>query len=135
MKGIQMTLKPRITLTIGLAVLLGLSLTAPAAAQAQTPAQKYGALLGTWDAQTEDAAYTFIFEFSLEDGTLKGKYTGASGTTPMDKLVFENNNFSFSVTVNDMTLDYSGYIDGDKLTGQVSLPFGQAGITGKKRKA
>jgi hypothetical protein len=117
--------------------LAGLSLILPAAlspGQSQTPAQKYEALLGTWDVQTEGASYTFVFEFFLEDGVLKGKYTGYSGTTKMDNLTFENNILKFSVTVNTMTLDYTAAIDGDKLTGQVTLQYGQADISGQKRK-
>jgi len=102
--------------------------------QAQTPDQKYEALLGIWDVQTEGASYTFVFEFILEDGILKGKYTGSSGTTKMDNLTFENNILRFSVTVNTMTLDYNAIIDGDKLSGQVTLQYGQADISGQKRK-
>ncbi|MGZ7045949.1 MAG: hypothetical protein ACXVJK_06475 [Candidatus Aminicenantales bacterium] len=108
--------------------------TAVSPGQTQTPAQKYDALLGTWDVKTEGASYTFVFEFSLEDGVLKGKYTGSSGTTKMDNLTFENNILKFSVTVNTMALDYSAVIDGDKLSGQVTLQYGQADISGEKRK-
>jgi hypothetical protein len=116
-----------------LAVILGLALVIFAPAQTQTPEQKYAALLGTWDAQTEGGAYTFIFEFSIENGVLKGKYTGSAGTTDMENLKFENNLLSFLVNVNGMALDYSAVIDGDKLSGQVTLQYGQADITGKKR--
>jgi hypothetical protein len=116
-----------------LAAFLGLALAVFAPAGTQTPEQKYAALLGTWDAQTEGGAYTFIFEFSIEKGVLKGKYTGSAGTTDMENLKFENNLLSFSVNVNGMALDYSAVIDGDKLSGQVSLQYGQADITGKKR--
>jgi hypothetical protein len=111
-----------------------MTLTALSSGQTQTPAQKYEALLGTWDVQTEGASYTFVFEFILEDGILKGKYTGSSGTAKMDSLTFENNILKFSVTVNTMTLDYAAAIDGDKLTGQVTLQYGQADISGQKRK-
>ena len=109
-------------------------LTALSSGQTQTPAQKYEALLGTWEAQAEGMSYTFGFEFFLEDGVLKGKYTGSSGTTKMENLTFENNTVKFTVTVNTMTLDYTAVIDGDNLSGQVSLQYGQADITGKKQK-
>ncbi|MGA2532122.1 MAG: hypothetical protein ABSG19_03700 [Candidatus Aminicenantales bacterium] len=123
--------------TWGAILLAGISvmmLTAGSAGQTQTPAQKYDALLGMWDVKTEGASYTFVFEFFLEDGVLKGKYTGSSGTTKMDNLTFENNILKFSVTVNTMALDYSAVIDGDKLSGQVTLQYGQADISGEKRK-
>lgn len=113
---------------------LGFAALAFAAKQAQAPAEKYQALLGTWDAQTENASYTFVFEFFLKDGVLKGKYTGSAGTSDMENLKFENNIVSFSVNVNGMSLDYSAVIEGDKLSGQVTLQYGQADITGKKRK-
>jgi hypothetical protein len=118
-------------------LLTGLSavmMTAPSPAQTKTPAQKYEALLGTWEAQAEGMSYTFVFEFFLEDGVLKGKYTGTSGTAKMENLTFENNTVKFTVTVNTMTLDYTAVIDGDSLSGQVSLQYGEADITGKKRK-
>lgn len=121
----------RAILLTGLPVIM---LTALSAGQTQTPAQKYEALLGTWDVKTEGASYTFVFEFYLEDGVLKGKYTGSAGTTKMDNLTFENNILRFSVTVNTMALDYSAVIDGDKLSGQVTLQYGQADISGEKRK-
>ncbi len=113
---------------------LAAGLPAFARAQTRTPDEKYAALLGTWDAQTENAAYTFTFEFLLKDGVLKGKYTGSAGTSEMENLKFENSIVSFSVNVSGMILDYSAVIDGDKLSGQVSLQYGQADITGKKRK-
>jgi hypothetical protein len=121
--------KPWILLMTGLAVMM---LTSLAPCQTQTPAQKYEGLLGTWEVQAEGVSYSIIFEFFLEDGVLKGKYTGSAGTTQMDNLTFEKNLVRFSVTVSTMALDYSAVIDGDKLSGQVSLEYGQAEITGKK---
>jgi hypothetical protein len=115
----------------GLAVIF---LAALSPGQTQSAARKYEALLGTWEAQAEGMPYTFVFEFALEDGVLKGKYTGSSGTAKMENLTFENNTVKFTVTVNTMTLDYTAVIDGDNLSGQVSLEYGRADITGKKRK-
>ncbi len=131
----RMTAKTRAsTTTVLLMGLIGLALSGFAGAQEKTPAQKYEALLGTWDAQTENASRTFVFEFSLKDGVLKGKYSGAAGSAEMEGLTFENNIVRFSVTVSGMELDYSAIIDGDKLSGQVTLQYGQADITGEKRK-
>ena len=118
-------------LLTGLTIML---LTALSPAQTKAPVQKYEALLGTWEAQAEGMSYTFIFEFFLEDGVLKGKYTGSSGTSKMENLTFENSTVKFTVTVNTMTLDYTAAIDGDSLSGQVTLQYGQADITGKKQK-
>jgi hypothetical protein len=129
-----MTAKRSKLRTLPLAGLSVIILAALTSGQTQAPAQKYEALLGTWEAQAEGMSYTFVFEFFLEDGVLKGKYTGTSGTSKMENLTFENSTVKFTVTVNTMTLDYTAVIDGDNLSGQVSLQYGQADITGKKRK-
>lgn len=129
-----MTTRTKLGLTIALLGLMGLILGVTAGGQEKNPGEKYKALLGTWDAQTENASRTFVFEFFLKDGVLKGKYTGAAGSAEMEALTFENNIVRFSVTVSGMELEYSAIIDGDKLTGQVTLQYGQADITGEKRK-
>jgi len=107
------------------------SLSAVAAAQAKN----YDALLGTWDVKTEDGAREFVFEFSLKDGKLAGKYAGASGTSDMANLTFEDNTVKFSVTVgNGMVIDYSAIVAEDQLSGTLSLQYGETSITGKRRK-
>ena len=119
---------------LGWAGFMSMTLAVFAAGQTQTPAQKYEALLGSWDVQAEGVSYTFVFEFFIENGVLMGKYTGSSGTTKMDNLTFEDNNLRFSVTVSTMTLSFEAIVDGEKLNGQVTLQYGQADITGQKRK-
>ena len=105
----------------------------PASVTAQ--AQKYDALLGTWDVKMEDGSREFVFEFKMEDGKLAGKYTGASGTLDMKDLTFEDNTVKFNVTVgNDMVITYSAIVAEGKLSGTLSLQFGEASITGAKRK-
>jgi hypothetical protein len=105
----------------------------PASGTAQ--AQKYDALLGTWDVKMEDGGREFVFEFKMEDGKLAGKYTGASGTSEMTDLTFEDNTVKFNVTVgNDMVITYSAIVAEGKLSGMLSLQFGEAAITGTKRK-
>ena len=107
------------------------ALPAPGAAQED----KYSALLGTWDVKMEDGSREFVWEFALTDGKLAGKYTGASGTLEMKDLTFEDNTVKFNVTVgNDMVITYSAIVAEGKLTGTLSLQFGEAAITGAKRK-
>jgi hypothetical protein len=97
--------------------------------------QKPEALLGTWDVKMEDGSREFVFEFSMKDDKLVGKYTGASGTSEMANLTFENNTVKFSVTVGGtMVIDFSAIIAEDKLTGMLSLEYGEAAIVGGKRK-
>jgi hypothetical protein len=97
--------------------------------------QKYGALLGTWDVKMEDGSREFVFEFSMKDGQLAGKYTGASGSTDMADLTFTDGTVKFAVTVGgNMVINYSAVVAEDKLVGTLSLEFGEAAITGVRRK-
>ena len=96
--------------------------------------EKYKALLGTWDVQTEDGSYEFIFEFSLQEETLTGIFTGSSGETDMENLTFEDNKLSFTVDINGMVIDFSATIDEGSLAGMLSLEYGETNISGEKRK-
>lgn len=96
--------------------------------------EKYEPLLGIWDVETEDGQYSFTFEFSMEEGTLKGLFTGTSGEVEMENLVFEDNKLTFSVDAGGMVIDFSATIEGDKLEGGLSLQYGEANILGTKRK-
>ncbi len=124
-----MKTKRRVPQIFGL-VLLCLSMATVLNAQSK----KYEALLGTWDVETENGAYTFTFEFTMKDESLAGKYTGSSGETEMEDLSFEDNELGFSVDVNGMVIDFSATIEGENLEGMLSLEHGEANITGTKRK-
>lgn len=132
-----MSIKSRCFRRSALVALIGMSLAAAAAGQTgqQPPASRYEPLLGAWDVQAEGMPYTFVFEFSLENGVLKGKYTGSSGSSaPMEDLTFEKNTLKFTVNLSAMTLNFEAVVDGEKLSGLVTLQYGQADITGQKRK-
>ncbi len=124
-----MKTKRRVPQIFGL-VLLCLSLAIVLNAQSK----KYEVLLGTWDVQTENDTYTFTFEFTMEDESLAGKFTGSSGETEMADLSFEDNELKFFVDVNGMIIDFSATIEGESLEGMLSLEYGEANITGTKRK-
>ena len=120
----------RVTFGLLAAVLIG-SLSAAGAGQTQKPE----ALVGTWDVKMEDGSREFVFEFSMKDGKLAGKFTGASGTSDMANLTFEENTVKFSVTVGSgMVINFSAIVAEDKLSGMLSLEYGEAPITGSKRK-
>jgi len=114
---------------------LVLALTLPAA---NAQAQKYEALLGVWDAETDGAQYTFVFTFTLEDGKLAGVFEGQSGEVEMQDLAFEDNRVTFTVEIDaggqGMVIDFEATIDGDNLEGMLSMEFGEAPIAGTKRK-
>ena len=96
-------------------------------------AKKYETLLGTWDVETDSGEYTFTFEFSMDGETLKGNFTGSSGEAEMETLSFEDNKLKFTVDVG-MVIDFSATIEGDAIEGMLSLEYGEANISGKKRK-
>jgi hypothetical protein len=117
------------TISVVLIAVLALSASGPA------QEQKYDALLGSWDVKMEDGSREFVFEFSMKDGQLAGKYSGASGSSEMADLTFEDGTVKFNVTVGgNMVIHYSAVVAEDKLIGTLSLEFGEAGITGVRRK-
>ena len=121
---------PRLAAVL-LTALFVITLTTAGAAQVKNAE----ALLGTWDVKTEDGAREFVFEFSMKDNKLAGKFTGGSGTSEMANLTFEDNTVKFSVTVgNGMVIDFSAIVAEDKLSGMLSLQYGEAAITGARRK-
>lgn len=103
-----------------------------------TEEKKYGDLLGEWDVQTESGQYSFVFTFSVENDTLKGIFSGSTGEVEMENLSYEDSKLTFTVNVDaggqSMAIDFSCSIEGDVLEGMLSLQFGEANITGKKRK-
>jgi hypothetical protein len=95
------------------------------------------ALLGTWDAQTEDGGRSLVFKFTLENGELKGVYTGQAGETKMEGLKVEGNKVTFVVKIGGdqgMVIDFTAFFGGDEMNGTLSLQFGEAAFSGKKRK-
>ena len=98
----------------------------------------YEALLGEWDVQTEDGQYTFVFAFSMENDTLNGMFRGSTGEVELEDVSYENNELTFTVNIEaggqTMEIDFTATIDGDTLDGYLSLQYGEANITGKKRK-
>ena len=105
---------------------------------AGTQEKGYEGLIGEWDVQTEDGQYTFVFVFSMEGESLKGIFKGMTGDVEMEDLSFKDSELSFTVNIDAggqaMAIDYSATIEGDTLEGYLSMEYGEANITGKKRK-
>ena len=117
------------------AILVTVLSAGAAAAWAQAPEKRYDALLGVWDVKMEDGSREFVWEFTLKDGKLTGKYTGASGATDMADLSFEGGTVKFTVTLGGgMLIRYEAGVAEDRLVGTLSLEFGEAAITGTRRK-
>ena len=104
------------------------------------PAQEnpYKDLLGKWDVQTEDGQYTFVWTFALEKDVLSGTSVSNSGEFKMENLKYENGKVTFLVNIGSgdrtMPIQFSAVIEGDALRGGLSLEYGEANITGKKKK-
>jgi len=100
--------------------------------------QKYEALLGVWDAETDGSQYTFVFTFVMKEGALAGTFEGQSGVVEMQKLAFKDSTVTFTVEIDaggqTMAIDFEATIEGDSLEGLLSMEFGEAPITGSKRK-
>ena len=107
-----------------------LCFSAVSAFAAQT--NKYEGLIGTWDVETESGEYTFVFAFSMEGDTLKGSFEGSSGEAAMESLSFEDNKLKFTVDAG-IVIDFSATIEGEALEGMLSMEYGEAVISGKKR--
>jgi hypothetical protein len=104
------------------------------AAGAHAQENKSEALLGTWDVQTEDASFSFVFKFSLAETKLVGTFSGSSGDSEMQNLAFEDGFLKFHVDINGMIIDFSATVHEEKLSGMLSLEYGEANFTGSKRK-
>jgi len=117
--------------------------TLPAESKAPTPADKPAqtpavSATGTWHLQIEtpQGTGTPTFTFKQDGEALSGQYQGRFGEAPVTGTL-KGSAITFSVKVKaqdqDMTLTYSGTIEGDTMKGKVA--FGDAGegaFTGKR---
>jgi hypothetical protein len=71
-------------------------------------------------------------ELKTEGGTLSGSQQAAQGSGPLENGKVDGNNLSWSAKISSpmpLTLDFTGTVDGDKLSGSVkagsfgSFPF------------
>jgi hypothetical protein len=109
---------------------------APAVAQ-EKKSDPHKDLLGTWDVQTEDGGRSLVFKFFMENNELKGLYTGQAGESKMEDLKVEGNKATFVVKIGGdqgMVISFTAFFNGEEMTGMLSLQFGEANFSGKKRK-
>ena len=70
-----------------------------------------------------------------ENGT--GSMAGAQGEQAISAIVLKGNAISFEANINaqgqSITLNFSGTVDGDALSGGFSTPFGELEVTGMRR--
>jgi hypothetical protein len=123
------------SLTLVLAGALFAGLILPAAGAQDKKPDPAKDLLGTWDVRADEGGYAFVFKFFLEKDELKGLFTGQSGESKMENLKVEANKLGFVVNVGQgMALTFTLFFGGDEMNGQLSLQYGEASVSGKKRK-
>ena len=93
-------------------------------------------IVGTWDTVAStplgDQAATWTIN---ADGT--GEMSGAAGVQAIDGITFDGNNLAFDLTIEaqgqSLTLDFSGSVDGDSLSGEFGSDFGAFAVTGTRQ--
>ncbi|MFC4312039.1 hypothetical protein ACFPN2_23360 [Steroidobacter flavus] len=93
---------------------------------------------GTWNMTTETSAGTGSPTFTLKQAgkEVTGDYQGALGQAPVTGTVKENN-VALKFTVNaggmELTVTYTGTVEGNTMKGKVSLgELGEGTFTGRK---
>ncbi|HEY7640797.1 MAG TPA: hypothetical protein VH814_13815 [Steroidobacteraceae bacterium] len=93
---------------------------------------------GEWDFAVETQAGAGTPHFSLkQDGSnVTGNYKGALGEAPVTGTIKGNEltlNFKVNAQGTDLSVTYTGTVDGDSIKGKVSLgELGEGTFTGKK---
>ena len=92
--------------------------------------------VGVWDIQlnTPLGAQSVVLTVD-SDGT--GSLNGAQGQQNLDSITLDGNTLGFEISAQPqgqaITLTFSGTIDGDALTGEVTTPMGAMPMTGTRR--
>ena len=94
--------------------------------------------VGTWDLTADFGGRTNESTLTVtKDGDdLKATMKGQRGDRDLDKVSFADGELKFDMTFErqgqEMTLSFSGKIDGDKLDGNWSSDFGDFPVSGKR---
>jgi hypothetical protein len=113
----------------------------PPAAPAPAPAPAPGAVsvAGTWELTVESpmGSRTSDAVFTQNGETLGGKMVSQRGEAPLQGTI-KGDTVAFNLTINaqgqDLTIDYSGKVTGDTMSGTVQFgSFGDGKWTGKRK--
>ena len=119
-------------LLAGITALL-LVIAAPVTATAADNAN----VAGLWNLalETANGTATPTVTFKQDGGNLTGTYKGRLGESEL-KGTITGNDIKWTVTLHpqggEMSIEYSGTVDGDTMKGKVSSPMGETTFTGKK---
>ncbi len=128
--------------TIALAVVLGLAVTAfaqdkPKETPKEAPAVN---VTGTWDmaVETPQGTMSLSATFKQDGEKLTGTQTSQMGETALEGSV-KGSDIAFAIVFNmqgqDMTITYTGKIDGDAMSGAIEFGgYGSSTWTAQKRK-
>ena len=98
------------------------------------------ALSGTWRVELDTPMgkdYPLII-LEAENGALKGRVDGKMGKPRLEKIRIDGNNFSFKAAQKGpagmMSMEFSGTLDGDSMSGTFFGPMGPTPFTGERQK-
>ncbi|MCY4214313.1 MAG: hypothetical protein OXF68_11890 [Gammaproteobacteria bacterium] len=93
---------------------------------------------GTWNITTNTpmGAQKGTLELATDGGALSGKMSGQQGEIELKDGVVDGNSVSWKADITSpmaMTLEFSGTLDGDSISGNVKLgAFGNASFSGTR---
>lgn len=110
-------------------------------ASASWIAQADSGAVGTWNSEMDLQGNLINVTIAITevDGKLAGKWSSPRGESDLNNVAFEGNKLTFSRTMNrdgqELTLDFSGTVDGDKLDGTLSSAMGDIPLKGTRAAA
>ena len=92
---------------------------------------------GTWKVvvKTPMGNQDATLNFTAQDSTLTGTLSNASGTVPIEDGKVQGNAVSWKAHLTapfPLTLDCSGTVDGDSISGTVNTSFGASPFSGQR---
>lgn len=94
-------------------------------------------LVGNWLVDS-DAGYSFVLKFSAEQNILAGKLSFEWGEADLTQIRFDGKKLTFEVALSmeEQVVRFQSEttIEGEKITGTITSPWGKSNITGEKEK-
>ncbi len=106
-----------------------------AAAAAVPPAPVIPAAVGSWTMTIDTPAGTQEPSLTIAgtEGALSGSFGSPAGDIDLSTVSFADGDIEFSVTIDiggqELTLNFSGTVDGDSMTGSFASDFGDFAAT------
>ena len=126
----------RISIILGVALILSLSLSASGAPDPQT--EDYKVLLGSWDVELIEPGITMELVFKMDGDELTGEMIFDMGGAELVDITFEEGTLTFNASVDAggqmIEVSASAKIDGEEMEGTMMTDMGEASFSGTKRK-